>query len=183
MDSLISYPILIRLFSHQIINSLTVCVDCIDIVITMASSSSSSAPFVDAHLGGYESEDIDTHIVNGTEPSSSSSGQQKPRPNARQSYRGAVPGGKFDVSNKYDSYRGAGLAAISASEWRGLDAYSRHMKYIHDYVKYFGGSADDLKFKPPPGVTDHDVLRQQYKYVCVCHGHIADQFQINILTC
>jgi hypothetical protein len=91
---------------------------------------SSTTSFTDAHLGGgYESEDVDTQTINGTGTTSTSQQQQQQRrserppglnddglggaiggPNARQQWRGAVPGAKFNVANKFDEFRGPGLA-------------------------------------------------------------------------
>jgi hypothetical protein len=48
------------------------------------------------------------------------------------------------------------------SEWKGLTAYERHVKYMNDYVFFYGRGKET--HKPIEGKTDYDILRQEYRY-------------------
>jgi len=47
---------------------------------------------------------------------------------------------------------------------KGLDAYSRHKKFINDYVLFYG---KEKEFCAPskPYKTDHDILREEYRFI------------------
>lgn len=56
------------------------------------------------------------------------------------------------------------LNKTQGAAWRHMDAYSRHRKLVSDYIKYYGKPEDLL---PPPvqGMTDQDVLKQEYRFI------------------
>eukprot|EP01116_Phalansterium_solitarium_P019916 TRINITY_DN5730_c0_g1_i2.p1 TRINITY_DN5730_c0_g1~~TRINITY_DN5730_c0_g1_i2.p1 ORF type:complete len:342 (-),score=158.29 TRINITY_DN5730_c0_g1_i2:74-1099(-) len=48
---------------------------------------------------------------------------------------------------------------------RGLTAYQRHQRYINDYVRHYAGPAAGVSQPSAPPKTDHDVLREHYRFI------------------
>ncbi|ESO07174.1 hypothetical protein HELRODRAFT_110669 [Helobdella robusta] len=46
-----------------------------------------------------------------------------------------------------------------------LDAYSRHKKFINDYILYYGGSMSDFKRDSSKDKTDFDVIKEHHKFL------------------
>jgi len=46
-----------------------------------------------------------------------------------------------------------------------MDAYSRHRKLVHDYLHYYGGKMEDFKRSTENDKTDHDVIRENHKFL------------------
>ncbi|GCC25999.1 hypothetical protein chiPu_0004413 [Chiloscyllium punctatum] len=46
-----------------------------------------------------------------------------------------------------------------------MDAYSRHKKYINDYLLYYGGSKEDLKRSTVNDKTDLDVIKENHRFL------------------
>eukprot|EP00833_Pecoramyces_ruminatium_P016773 jgi/Orpsp1_1/1190805/evm.model.d7180000081316.1 len=47
---------------------------------------------------------------------------------------------------------------------KGLDAYTRHKKFINDYFQYYNGSKD--KFKKEEKIqTEYDILKKEFKFI------------------
>jgi len=79
-------------------------------------------------------------------------------------YQGPVPG-SGDPSLHYTSFQQKESRRSVAASMREMDAYSRHRKLIDDYIKYYNGKPEDLQYKPEPGLTDYDVLKQAHRFV------------------
>ncbi|XP_046850489.1 protein FRA10AC1-like isoform X2 [Xenia sp. Carnegie-2017] len=68
---------------------------------------------------------------------------------------------KGTVTSEYDSEE----AKIHRFHLLRLDAYSRHKLYINNYLKYYGGSMKDFKRDGSYDKTDHDILKEEHRFV------------------
>ncbi|XP_068615438.1 protein FRA10AC1-like isoform X2 [Brachionichthys hirsutus] len=46
-----------------------------------------------------------------------------------------------------------------------MNAFERHKKFVGDYILYYGGKMDDLKRSTANDQTDHDVLRENHRFL------------------
>ncbi|XP_068161020.1 protein FRA10AC1 [Antennarius striatus] len=46
-----------------------------------------------------------------------------------------------------------------------MNAFERHKKFVGDYILYYGGKMDDLKRSTANDKTDHDVLRENHRFL------------------
>ncbi|XP_013379279.1 protein FRA10AC1, partial [Lingula anatina] len=46
-----------------------------------------------------------------------------------------------------------------------MDAYSRHKKFINDYMIYYGGKWSEFKQNKSVGKTDLDVIRENHRFL------------------
>tara|TARA_R110002050_G_scaffold208917_3_gene344983 strand:+ start:1124 stop:2131 length:1008 start_codon:yes stop_codon:yes gene_type:complete len=69
-------------------------------------------------------------------------------------------------NNAFDS-ESRKLHTRGGASFAGLDAYSRHKKFINDFVLHYGGGKEKFFADLPAAErkTDYDVLREEYKFV------------------
>jgi protein FRA10AC1 len=60
-----------------------------------------------------------------------------------------------------------------------LDAYSRHKKYINDYVLYYGDKETYFSSfpAPEPFKSDLDVLKEEHKFVRSAADDVGDSYE------
>lgn len=47
---------------------------------------------------------------------------------------------------------------------KGMDAYSRHQKFMHDYFAYYNGSSKKIESNTPIQ-TEYDILKKNFKFI------------------
>ncbi|XP_002733934.1 protein FRA10AC1-like [Saccoglossus kowalevskii] len=68
---------------------------------------------------------------------------------------------KREVAHEYDREEGRN----QRFHILGLDAYSRHKKFVNDYMLYYGGSKADFKRSTVNDKTDLDVIRDNHRFL------------------
>jgi len=54
---------------------------------------------------------------------------------------------------------------LSFAKFKSLNAYERHQKLVHDYLKYYGGKAAEFNNSQTTVKTDYDVLEENHQFV------------------
>jgi hypothetical protein len=54
------------------------------------------------------------------------------------------------------------MAQVAGTSLRGLNAWDRHKRLIHDMMTYYGGKLPEVSHTIK---SDHEVLRETYRYV------------------
>lgn len=113
----------------------------IDIVLALFTNSM-SRPGSNCRLGSFGARDAISVPIAGT-----FGGSRPPPPSAR------------------SGHVGAGMQGPSPA---GMDAYSRHKKFINDYVISLGEKRVEKYLadrQPQVGKTDYDILQENYKFI------------------
>ncbi|KAA0058628.1 protein FRA10AC1 [Cucumis melo var. makuwa] len=67
------------------------------------------------------------------------------------------------IKEKFIAWRGHGVVRQYQAHVRGLNAYDRHKKFMHDYVHFYGKNKTGEEKLPIK--TDQDTLREGYRFI------------------
>lgn len=108
------------------------------------------------HGGGYGSEFDDG--IGSRKRKHDSIGYKKT--DTRNFHASQLPSKKLMIDN-YDREQ----QRLDFAKFKSLNAYERHRKLIHDYIKYYGGKMNDFASKKNSFKTDFDVIQENHQFV------------------
>nr|XP_022288373.1 protein FRA10AC1 homolog [Crassostrea virginica] len=120
----------------------------------MSQSDSESVDFSRIHSGGGYASDFDSDAER-----ERSSKRHDLIPKQKKTTEKV--GNKRELENEYGREEGK----IHRMQILSMDAYTRHKKYVNDYIQYYGGSEKFFKRDSSRDKTDIDVIKEHHKFL------------------